>query len=143
MNSLRAITKQMLDNCQAQLPKINYNRCLHVIEENNRVQQATQYLQQNLLKNLGQLMYDSHHSLQYLYEVSCKELDFLIDFSRGEDQILGARMMGGGFGGCTINLIKKDYTKEYIAKVSPAYFKEFGIELDAITVLPHKGTQLL
>lgn len=143
VNSLRAINKQMLSNYQPQLPKINYHRCLHVIEENDRVQLATQYLQQNLLKDFGKLMYDSHHSLQYLYEVSCKELDFLVDFSRGEDQILGARMMGGGFGGCTINLIKKDYTKEYIANVSPAYFKEFGIELDAIAVLPHEGTRLL
>ena len=68
-------------------------------------------------------MYASHEGLQHKYEVSCPELDFLVDYSRDKDFIYGSRMMGGGFGGCTLNLIEEDKIEDYIEEVSAAYFE--------------------
>ncbi len=78
--------------------------------------------------------------LQHNYEVSCPELDFLVEFSRDKDYIYGSRMMGGGFGGCTINLIEADKIDEYVAEAAEAYFEKFNIKLDTIAVSPSEGT---
>ncbi len=85
-------------------------------------------------------MYASHRGLQHEYEVSCKELDFLVDFSEDKEFIYGSRMMGGGFGGCTINLIETDKIAAYTKEVSQAYKEKFNIELEAISVAPSQGT---
>jgi len=88
-------------------------------------------------------MYQSHEGLQNKYEVSCKELDFLVEYSRDKDFIYGSRMMGGGFGGCTLNLIKEDKIDNYVEEVSSAYREKFNIKLDAFSVLPDAGTQII
>lgn len=116
-----------------------FNRALYVIEENQRVIKAVELLSKNDLKGFGALLYKSHDGLQNLYEVSCDELDFLVEFSRNYDFILGSRMMGGGFGGCTINLIHEDHIIEYIEKVSKAYKERFLIKLTPFTVAISKG----
>lgn len=113
------------------------------LRKNERVLAAASELKSGNLKSFGELMYASHEGLQNQYEVSCKELDFLVDHSRNKDFIYGSRMMGGGFGGCTINLIEEDRIDSYIQGVSDAYFQEFNIKLDAISVLPDQGTQIL
>ena len=79
-------------------------------------------------------MYQSHEGLKDLYEVSCKELDFLVELTKPHNQIIGSRMMGGGFGGCTINLIDKKFKNEFIEKASKIYLKNFGIDLTAIEI---------
>tara|TARA_R110002020_G_scaffold127676_3_gene286356 strand:+ start:202 stop:474 length:273 start_codon:yes stop_codon:yes gene_type:complete len=86
-------------------------------------------------------MYASHRGLQNKYEVSCKELDFLTEFSKNNEAILGCRMMGGGFGGCTLNLIHQDAIDAYIADASLAYKKVFNIELTAFTAMPSNGVE--
>jgi len=97
----------------------------------------------NDLDLLGELMYQSHAGLQYLYEVSCQELDFLVEQAKTSDAIKGARMMGGGFGGCTINLIHKNAIESFIEKTSSLYKKTFDNELSAYVVRLSKGTCLL
>ena len=85
-------------------------------------------------------MYASHQGLQHQYEVSCTELDFLVDLTHDKDFIHGARMMGGGFGGCTINLIEADKIDNFIQEADKAYFKEFGIHPEPIIVEADAGT---
>ena len=79
-------------------------------------------------------MYQSHAGLKDLYEVSCNELDYLVDLTKAHDHILGSRMMGGGFGGCTINLIHKIFIDEFIEEASKSYFEKFSINLTPIEI---------
>jgi galactokinase len=140
VGSVRDLNYEILDKYRSELKGKMYERCTYVLKENQRVLEAAENLKSGSLKEFGKLMYASHNGLQCNYEVSCPELDFLVDFSRDKDFIYGSRMMGGGFGGCTINLIEKDKTEAYIKEVSVAYFSRFKIELDAISVLPGEGT---
>ena len=140
IDSLREVTFPILEEVKSDLSATVYNRCKYVISENTRVIEAVDKLKEGDLKSLGKLMYQSHEGLRDLYNVSCTELDFLVDFTLDHEQILGSRMMGGGFGGCTINIIHKDYTKKYIEEVSSAYKKAFQIDLTAIEVNPSGGT---
>ncbi len=142
VRSLRDLDFEILDKFKEQLTGKMYARCLYVLKENERVLEAANTLKSGELKSFGKLMYASHEGLQHNYEVSCKELDFLVDYSREKEFIYGSRMMGGGFGGCTINLIEEDKIDSYIEEVSSAYYKKFNIKLDAISVLPGEGTQI-
>lgn len=87
-------------------------------------------------------MYQSHYGLKNNYEVSCKELDFLVKQTEMYDGILGARMMGGGFGGCTINLIKKNDIEDVVAKIKKDYKDSYGINLNAIIAKPGSGIKV-
>jgi galactokinase len=140
IESLRDVTIAILEECKSEISSLIYNRCHYILQENRRVLDAVKELKTGNLKAFGALMYESHHGLQHLYNVSCPELDFLVDFSKSNDQILGSRMMGGGFGGCTINIIHENAIEEYIQKASKAYFNEFKIALTSIVVSPSKGT---
>lgn len=138
--SLRDVNLSMLEEFKEELsPKI-YQRSRYVLEENERVLKATKAIKSGDLEKFGKLMYKSHEGLQHHYEVSCRELDFLVDYSRSKDFIYGSRMMGGGFGGCTINIIKADQIGPYVKEVSAAYKEHFQIDLDAIIVVPSEGT---
>jgi galactokinase len=99
-------------------------------------------LKNNNLGDLGNYMYETHDGLQHNYEVSCPELDFLVDYSKNFEAVIGARMMGGGFGGCTINLIHSDDVDSFIAHASEAYFNEFNIKLTAFEAMPGEGTTI-
>ncbi|HEY1023469.1 MAG TPA: galactokinase, partial [Flavisolibacter sp.] len=101
--NLSMITKHIKDKND-----VVYRRCKFIVEENQRLLAACEALEAGDLKTLGLNMYGSHDGLQHEYEVSCKELDFLVDAVRGNDAVVGARMTGGGFGGCTINIIKEE-----------------------------------
>ncbi len=142
ITSLRDISINVLDNYKDQLTATHYNRASYVIEENARVLQASESLENGDLNRFGQLMYQSHRGLQHLYAVSCPELDFLVDFSEDNAQIIGSRMMGGGFGGCTINLIHQDAIEDYLVKVKAAYKKQFNIELTSFITVPSQGTSI-
>ena len=140
---LRDADQEQLDTCRGELSDTVYKRCEYVLKENDRVLKAAEALKQQDLKTFGQLMYTSHEGLSNNYEVSCKELDFLTDFSKENEAILGCRMMGGGFGGCTINLIHEDAIKDYVKKASEAYYKKFNIRLSAFITAPAAGTSRL
>ncbi len=142
IKSPRDLTFVLLEEFKNKINSKLFKRLDYVLHENKRVLDAANVLQKGNLKEFGKLMYGSHEGLQNNYEVSCPELDFLVDYSRKKDFIYGSRMMGGGFGGCTINLIEEDKIPDYIREVSKAYFEEFKIEIDAITVLPDEGTQI-
>jgi len=140
VKSLRHVSFEMLEEFKEKIDPISLKRCKYVLEENSRVQDTEEALRKGDLKTVGKLMYDSHRGLQHLYEVSCPELDFLVDFSEDKSFIYGSRMMGGGFGGCTINLIESDKIEEYITEVTEAYEEKFNIIPTPITVVPDEGT---
>lgn len=142
VNSLRDITKSMLKEFEGSMSSKLFGRAVYIVEENERVLKAAKYLQNKDLVSFGELMYLSHRGLQHQYEVSCKELDFLVDFSENNDQIIGSRMMGGGFGGCTINLIHKDAIESYLIDVAKAYKDQFNIDLTSFITVPSQGTSI-
>ena len=123
------------------LPEKIYNRAIYVTRENKRTLKAVNYLKENDLEGFGKCLYKSHNGLQNLYEVSCKELDFLVDQTRDLDYVLGSRMMGGGFGGCTINIVHKDKVEELIENVSAAYEEKYNIQLSSITTTISDGVK--
>jgi len=132
----------MLQNKDA-FPETIYKRAMYVIQENKRVQNTVDAVKKSKnIREIGDLLYQSHEGLQHLYEVSCAELDFLVNYSKQFDYILGSRMMGGGFGGCTINIIHKKNVNEYIEKVSKAYYNEFSIDLTPILINIGNGVKI-
>ena len=140
VKTLRDVTLELLDSCKSQLSEKQYYRVLFVLQENKRVLATADFLKAGKLQAFGKLMYQSHYGLRDLYEVSCIELDFLVKFSENKDFIYGSRMMGGGFGGCTINLIEDAHITDFSAEVKIAYQKEFNIIPEMITVVPGEGT---
>jgi galactokinase len=142
VKSLRLVTFNMLEEFKEEIGAIGFKRCRYVLEENERVQETEKALRDGDLETIGKLMYASHRGLQHQYEVSCPELDFLVDFSEEKTFIYGSRMMGGGFGGCTINLIEADKIDAYFKEVKKIYQEKFNITPTAITVVPDEGTQI-
>lgn len=125
------------------LSKENYNRALFVLRENKRAVKAAELLEKNDLMQFGELMYASHYGLKNNYEVSCKELDYLVEATREYKDILGARMMGGGFGGCTINLINKNFTEKFIKIITQQYKLNFKLDLGVIIAKPQEGLKII
>jgi len=126
IESLRDVTQDMLSEFEDKMDSTVFARCDYVLNENQRVNDACEALLNHDLQAFGGLMYQSHHGLQYNYEVSCKELDILVDSTKELSGILGARMMGGGFGGCTINLVKTEYVDESIKHIKQYYHDRMG-----------------
>lgn len=139
---LRDVNLEMLKSVEHQMTAIVYRRCEYVIRENRRVLDAAEALKKSDFHGFGQLMYGSHEGLQYGYEASCPEMDFLVDQTRPHPEILGARMMGGGFGGCTINLVQRDFVAPFIEKLSSNYREKFDLELTPYSVSIENGTSL-
>jgi galactokinase len=108
-----------------------YNCCKFVVEEIARTKTAAALLQQNDLHGFGKLMYATHEGLSKLYDVSCAESDFLVALAATNQNIIGARQMGGGFGGCTINIVLEETIDSFIEQASVAYKKQFDIVLEA------------
>ena len=119
-----------------------FKRCYFVVKEIKRVSLACEALDAGEIEKVGQLMFETHEGLSKEYEVSCDELDFLVDSVKNNPAVVGARVMGGGFGGCTINLIKKGTESAIKSNLSKAYFEKFGIELKIYDVKIGNGTSL-
>ncbi|TYZ10987.1 galactokinase [Hymenobacter lutimineralis] len=130
VHSLRDATLEQLEKHQVELGEVVYRRCRYVVEENLRVERACQHLLAHDLPAFGKEMYASHAGLRDQYEVSCPELDILVELARPLPGVVGARMMGGGFGGCTINLVAANAVEEFVAAMLPAYEKQTGIALE-------------
>jgi galactokinase len=143
VQALRDANLEMLGDCAAVLPPVIYKRCRHVITENERVLKSTKALKAGDLVGFGQFLNQSHDSLRDDYEVSCSEVDLLVDLARKVDGVLGTRITGGGFGGCTVNLIKGEAVEEFTARVIPAYQKETGIEAQVYTSTAASGAEIL
>ena len=140
VNSLRDVSEGMLKEFKTIMPPKVFDRCTYVIEEKTRVLKAVESLKNNRLNVLGNLMYETHYGLRDLYEVSCPELDFLVDFTEKRGEVIGARMMGGGFGGCTINMIHSEKVENFLSNVSIAYFDKFNKKLTTFEAMPSEGT---
>ncbi len=142
IQSLRDISLSELHEFKSALSDDIFQKCLYVVEENQRVLDGIDALSKNNWAAFGEKMYLSHHGLSKLYEVSCKELDFLVEQSKALEGILGARMMGGGFGGCTINIVQNDALNTVIQQFSYAYEKQFGIMPETYAVNIGAGTHV-
>lgn len=140
VRTFRNCTEDMVLELRPLLGETVYKRCHFVVKEINRVIGAAEALKRSDFKKLGQLMSATHVGLSEDYEVSCAEIDFLVDAVQNEKTVLGARMMGGGFGGCSINLIEKGSEKELVERISQKYQAEFGITLKSYKVKISKGT---
>jgi galactokinase len=120
-----------------------YQRALFVSRENARTLKAAELIQSGDIKGFGELMYQTHEGLSKNYEVSCPELDFLVDLSKDIPQVVGSRMMGGGFGGCTINLVEESFVNEFMDLASNAYKQKFDINLTSILVATSNGVETI
>jgi galactokinase len=140
VKSLRDVTISMLDAYRDELPEVIFRRCKFVVEENDRVLKSCAALNAGQLELLGQLIYQSHEGLSKDYEVSCPELDFLVELSLDKDYVLGSRMMGGGFGGCTLNVIRKDKVQDFIKLAEVLYREKFAKSPTPILVSIEEGS---
>lgn len=127
VRALRDLTLTDLELHGRGLPNVIYRRCYHVISENDRVLRAKAALEENKLVEFGQLMNESHQSLRDDYQVSCPELDVMVELARDLPEVFGARMTGGGFGGCTINLVTAEACENFSDSVSRHYQAATGI----------------
>lgn len=142
VSTLRDVDLTMLETYVKPMDLEVYNKCRFVVEEIGRLLTAAEQLENGNLQALGKLMFETHEGLSKDYEVSCKELDFLVEAVKPLDYVLGARMMGGGFGGCTINIVKDEKIADLIEELSSKYLLQFGLKLDAYTVQTDNGTSL-
>ena len=147
VKTFRDISMEQVEACMASNTSLNttkiYQRCKYVVEEIKRVQLAVQDLAKGDMQAFGKKMFETHEGLSKLYEVSCSELDFLVEAVSNNENVLGARMMGGGFGGCTINIIKttavEEITKALTARYTQVMHKELAMYITSI----EDGTQLV
>ncbi|OYQ43766.1 galactokinase [Flavobacterium aurantiibacter] len=140
IQNFRDCTSEHLAVVAEELGAVRLKRCAFVIAEIARVGKAAEALNEKDFETLGSLMSETHRGLSTDYEVSCPELDFLVAEAQKNTAVFGARMMGGGFGGCSINLIKKAAVPDFINQLRTAYSREFGIELKYYPVKISKGT---
>jgi galactokinase len=121
IETLRDVSTDLLEAAKNKMDSLPYMRSRFVLEENERVLQTAQALSEGDTETVGRLMFQSHYGLRDLYEVSCPEIDRLIELSEKIAGVTGARMMGGGFGGCTLNLIKKDAAENFKSEILSGY----------------------
>ena len=139
---LRDCTMDMLKEAKADISDEDYMRAEYVIEEIQRVLDVCDALEKDDYETVGQKMYETHHGMSKLYEVSCEELDFLNDLAK-ECGVTGSRVMGGGFGGCTINLVKEELYDNFIAKAKEAFKAKFGRSPKVYDVVIGDGSRRL
>lgn len=137
---LRDATMEMLNEVKADVTAEDYMRAEYVIEEIQRVLDVCDALEKGDYETVGEKMYGTHHGMSKLYEVSCEELDFLNDIAK-ECGVTGSRVMGGGFGGCTINLVKADKYDAFVKKAFAEYAKKFGHEPKLYNVVISDGAR--
>lgn len=125
VNSLRDVRAKDIYPYKAMMGKEIFLRCEYVTEENERVIEACKALSNGHIDRVGELLYQTHEGLSRKYQVSCEELDLLVDTAKRTDGVIGARMMGGGFGGCTLNLVRKDSVDDFIHKATGQFSESF------------------
>jgi len=141
INNLGEIYPEVLENYKQRLGEIEYRRGKHIVDENERVKKSVEFLKKGDIENFGDLLYQSHTSLKNLYQVSCDELDFIVDFSKNFKGIIGARLTGAGMGGCCIVLIKKDFVENFKNELSKNYYEKFGIKPSFYEVVAVDGAK--
>ncbi len=143
VKSFRDVHPAMVEQNKSSFPENVYKRCIYVTGEIERVVDACKALAENDLSTFGKKMYETHDGLQHDYDVSCQELDFLVDLTRDNPAVLGSRMMGGGFGGCTVNIVEKKNAEKFLAAMKLAYENKYKKELVTYNVELTNGTEII
>lgn len=143
VKALRDVTLEQLSAARQALSPVIYRRCLHVVEENERVLRTVEQFRSGNLEAVGRLMLASHASLRDLYEVSCSELNTLVEIAQTLPGCYGARMTGGGFGGCTVNLVDASSAQTFAEEISRAYEAKTGIHPEVYICEPASGAGVL
>jgi len=143
IKTLRDATLVELEACRNELDSVVYRRCRHVITENHRVLESIDSLNRNDLTTFGRLMNESHDSLRDDYQVSCSEIDLLVEFARNFKGVLGSRITGGGFGGCAVSLILNSEIQEFTRRLIEYYQKETGITPHLYISTPAAGAEII
>ena len=128
IRALRDVSVDQLMQHSKDVPETIYKRCRHVVEENERVRKGARCLRAGNLTGFGELMRESHRSLRDLYEVSCRELDIMVELAEGLPGYYGGRMTGGGFGGCTLNLVEAADAEDFANQISEGYQRAVGVK---------------
>ena len=136
VTALRDVTLEQLEKYGKDMPPVIYRRCRHVVTENARVLEAGEALVRDDRNRFGQLMYESHRSLRDDYEVSCEELDLMVELARKIEGVHGARMTGGGFGGCTVNLVAREHEENFKRFVTEGYERETKLKPEIFVCEP-------
>ena len=139
VSALRDVTAEHLEDNGKDLPDVIYRRCRHVVTENARVLEAAEALTRNDLPAFGRLMNESHRSLRDDYEVSCRELDVMVELASKVKGVYGARMTGGGFGGCTVNLVAHEHLDDFKLTVAEGYERETKLTPEIFVCDPADG----
>ena len=144
IRSLGELTAEVFENVQEMIKDpVRIRRARHAVTENQRTIQAAEALEKGDIRELGQLMNASHLSLKEDYEVSCKELDILVEEAWNIDGVLGSRMMGAGFGGCTVSIVEENAVNEFITKVGENYKERTGLTPEFYVVVTGNGASVL
>jgi galactokinase len=134
IQALRDVSSEQLETHRNLLPPLIYKRVRHVVTEDERTLLASSALEKGDLQPLAKWMAESHQSMRDDYEISCRELDILVELAATQKGLLGARMTGGGFGGCTINLVRQEFVHEFIQTVEEEYFKRTGLRTEILSM---------
>ena len=143
IHSLRDVTIAELEANKEKLSGVVYRRCSYILNENQRLLSGCELLQKNDLAGFGKLMFKSHEGLSKWYEVSCPELDFLQEKAAGFKGVAGARMMGGGFGGCTINIVPVNILDEFTGYMTGVYQREYAKKPEIYITQLDNGASIL
>jgi galactokinase len=141
VKSLREVTETMLDQYVKPKSELIDKRSRFVVQEIERLLNGCEDLRDGDVQALGKKMFTTHEGLSKMYEVSCKELDWLVDFVKDNPNVMGARVMGGGFGGCTINIVKEDAIDVLIKSIQPAYEGAMHLPLSYYIASIENGTE--
>ncbi len=143
IRALRDVSVDLLDQHANDLPTTIWKRCSHVVRENQRTLDAARALAEGDLARVGNLMRESHNSLRNLYEVSCRELDVMVEAAEGLPGFCGGRMTGGGFGGCTVNLVREENAEDFAKRIAERYREATGIRPQVYLCSAEDGAQLV
>jgi galactokinase len=142
IKALRDATEESLFKVKSEISESDYQKALYIVQENQRVQKAAQMIMDNNISGLGELLFEAHLGAKDQFKISCKELDFLVEMAKSHPDVIGARMMGGGFGGCTINIVKNESVSAFIKEMSERYLSAFGFTCMSYLVKLSEGTHV-
>jgi len=140
---LRDATLEDLEACRDKMPAANFARCKHIITENARVLKAREALLESDMERFGRLMVEAHASMRDDFAASCEEVDALVEIAMRQTGCFGARITGGGFGGCTVNVVRVEYAEAFVAAVREEYRKAIGIVAECFVCEPSDGALAL
>eukprot|EP00542_Grammatophora_oceanica_P000286 CAMPEP_0194055648 /NCGR_PEP_ID=MMETSP0009_2-20130614/57470_1 /TAXON_ID=210454 /ORGANISM="Grammatophora oceanica, Strain CCMP 410" /LENGTH=414 /DNA_ID=CAMNT_0038704647 /DNA_START=111 /DNA_END=1355 /DNA_ORIENTATION=- len=143
ISTLRSAKMEQVEGAKDFMDELIYRRAKHVVAENGRTLAAKEALEAGDWKKLGQLMNESHASMRYDYETSCEEIDILVELAQGCDGVYGARLTGGGFGGCTVTLVEAAKVEGLLAYLKAKYKEKTGKKCDCFSTSPGDGARVL